>query len=655
MVTVDGDTLWVPGSQPPLGYTLPELSSPHNTHQTAMRVIDRVGLSPGIYLGSGALAFPAPTLLATTTHVTYALLVERSAADESKWRCQGQSQLSQQIPTSWRRCPNRPVVGAYTETDIEQYDLDGLRAWLEIRSSIWFRQAVEAAGLQATPPSVTPPPAPPPPSVTSPPSQTPPSRFPAPTGDQAAATAGILRGPEDLNAMYTTDLRALKNEGYLLRDIEKMVGKLPTFPSSEMKKGNEMEELEVLRTAVVKLTEHVYVKTALRTATCREEVLGRMILDMPTLLWMVMDKSLAKPQKLYLEELAPGGSEGEEWQRRFVSVNQFMGDLAFSCGISLDALKRLKTELLAAVQGTSETASAYYTRMSVGWETVNFVADVVEQCTKMSRLELLGTFWAGLTHSTLVGTRLQSLDLDTSYPETWEQKQKQLQRRDTSAILKVRDVATMIEEEKIKEEAALAALISRKMTQHVSAQSSPRIRPTGARPFASGQAPVWKPRPFTPRRPEIAAIKWKEEDDEDSQVALANTQPASKQVRFSPRPANTPSSFTPRERPCFACGKLDHMIADCKDEAAVAKWRADAPARLARRQARVAACVAVLGGEVDENVLDESEFEMLDEVSSLAAMEPEGFAHLCGLCDLGLPEGAFRDGGRSEDVPEARE
>ena len=112
---------------------------------------------------------------------------------------------------------------------------------------------------------------------------------------------------------------------------------------------------------------------------------------------------------------------------------------------------------------------------------------------------------------------------------------------------------------------------------------------------------------------------------------------------------------TPRERPCFACGKLDHMIADCKDEAAVAKWRADAPARLARRQARVAACVAVLGGEVDENVLDESEFEMLDEVSSLAAMEPEGFAHLCGLCDLGLPEGAFRDGGRSEDVPEARE
>ncbi|KAK3250202.1 hypothetical protein CYMTET_40407 [Cymbomonas tetramitiformis] len=616
-----------------------------------MRVIDRVGLSPGIYLGSGALAFPAPTLLATTTHVTYALLVERSAADESKWRCQGQSQL---IPTSWRRCPNRPVVGAYTETDIEQYDLDGLRAWLEIRSSIWFRQAVEAAGLQATPPSVTPPPAPPPPSVTSPPSQTPPSRFPAPTGDQAAATAGILRGPEDLNAMYTTDLRALKNEGYLLRDIEKMVAKLPTFPSNEMKKGNEMEELEVLRTAVVKLTEHVYVKTALRTATCREEVLGRMILDMPTLLWMMMDKSLAKPQKLYLEELAPGGSEGEEWQRRFVSVNQFMGDLAFSCGISLDALKRLKTELLAAVQGISETASAYYTRMSVGWETVNFVADVVEQCPKMSRLELLGTFWAGLTHSTLVGTQLQSLDLDTSYPEMWEQKQRQLLRRDTSAILKVRDVATMIEEEKIKEEAALAALISRKVTQHMSTQSSPRIRPTGARPFASGQAPVWKPRPFIPRRPEIAANKWKEEDDEDSQVALANTQPASKQVRFSPRPANTPSSFTPRERPCFACGKLDHMIADCKDEAAVAKWRADAPARLARRQARVAACVAVLGGEVEENVLDESEFEMLDEVSLLAAMEPEGFAHLCGLCDLVLPEGAFRDGGRSEDVPETR-
>ncbi|KAK3234971.1 hypothetical protein CYMTET_54802 [Cymbomonas tetramitiformis] len=198
-----------------------------------MRVIDKVGLSPGIYLGSGAQAFPAPTLLATTTHVTYALLVERSAADESKRRCEGQSQLSQQIPTSWRRCPNRAVVGAYTETDTEQYELDGLRAWLERFAPAY------GSGRQWK--------------------------------QQAAATAGILRGPEDLNAMYTTDIRALKNEGCLLRDIEKMVEKLPTFPSKEMKKGNEMEELEALSTAVVKLTEHVYVNTALRTATCREE------------------------------------------------------------------------------------------------------------------------------------------------------------------------------------------------------------------------------------------------------------------------------------------------------------------------------------------------------------------------------------------------
>ena len=45
-VTKEGDTLWIPGPQPPEGYTLPGLSSPHSTYQTATRVIDKMGLSP---------------------------------------------------------------------------------------------------------------------------------------------------------------------------------------------------------------------------------------------------------------------------------------------------------------------------------------------------------------------------------------------------------------------------------------------------------------------------------------------------------------------------------------------------------------------------------------------------------------------------------
>ena len=57
---------------------------------------------------------------------------------------------------------------------------------------------------------------------------------------------------------------------------------------------------------------------------------------------------------------------------------------------------------------------------------------------------------------------------------------------------------------------------------------------------------------------------------------------------------------------------------------------------------------------VGESSLDEAETEMLEEISMLAALEPEGFTHLCGLCGMEVPEEAFRDGG-SEEVPESRE
>ncbi|KAK3289171.1 hypothetical protein CYMTET_3387 [Cymbomonas tetramitiformis] len=42
------------------------------------------------------------------------------------------------------------------------------------------------------------------------------------------------------------------------RDIDKMVQKLPTFPSESMKKGNVMDELEALRTTIIRLKEHAY-------------------------------------------------------------------------------------------------------------------------------------------------------------------------------------------------------------------------------------------------------------------------------------------------------------------------------------------------------------------------------------------------------------
>ncbi|KAK3248573.1 hypothetical protein CYMTET_41967 [Cymbomonas tetramitiformis] len=379
--------------------------------------------------------------------------------------------------------------------------------------------------------------------------------------------------------MFTIDIRMLKQEGVLLNAIEKMVEKLPTFPSETMKKGGEMDELETLRTAITKLTEHAYVRTALRTPTCREEKLGRMVLDMPTLLWNIIDKSLAKSQRVYLEELAPGGSEGEAWQQRFTTVNQFMGDLALSVGISVDTLKRLKTELLVTEQRTAETAAAFYTRVSTRWETVNFVADVVEGCAGVSRRELLGIYWAGLTHSTLVGTRLLSLALDTSRPELWEQRQRGLGHKDTSAILQVREVATMIEEEKIKEEAGCDA--------------------TGG---------------------------------------------------GTSEPLDTPSTCV---------GGYNLEIIGWRGLTGGGGWYSASiqAARLARRQAQVAACVAVINGEVDEDSLDVEETEMLDEeVSTLAALDAEGYEHMCEMCGIEEQlesEEAFREWG-SEGIPETR-
>jgi len=220
--------------------------------------------------------------------------------------------------------------------------------------------------------------------------------------------------------------------------------------------------------------------------------------------------------------------------------------------------------------------------------------------------------------------------------------------KDTSAILKVRDVATMIEEEKIKEETMLATLVAQKVAQHLSAQSTPRFRPMGARPPAIGPASRW-----TPRKPALAAITWKPEE-EDAQAAVANAQPATKRVSFGPAAAQPQPRPVMRERPCFVCGKLDHLVANCKDEVALAKWRANALARLARRPQQVTACVAVACDEVDECNLDAEETEMLTEILALADVDEEGYSHLCALCGMEEQEEAFRDGG-SEDVPETRE
>ncbi|KAK3287511.1 hypothetical protein CYMTET_4985 [Cymbomonas tetramitiformis] len=158
---------------------------------------------------------------------------------------------------------------------------------------------------------------------------------------------------------------------------------------------------------------------------------GRDQRSISTLLWMIKTSKLAK-QKQYVEELAPGGSEGEAWKTRYATVPQFMGDLALSVDITTDALKRLKSELLSSRQRAEEKTGAFYTRVTTQTATVNFVAEVVRGCRKVTKLELLELFWGGLRHSIQVGSKLVDIRLDTSHPEQWEDEQRRLVRSDTS-------------------------------------------------------------------------------------------------------------------------------------------------------------------------------------------------------------------------------
>jgi len=115
--------------------------------------------------------------------------------------------------------------------------------------------------------------------------------------------------------MFTPDDRAyqtaIKNESSLLKDINRLVDDLPEFPSDNFTKGRAMDDLEEFSVAVTELFEHMTVIAALTTPSFRREARGRNQLSILTLLWIIKTSKLAKAQKLYLEELAPGGSEGE--------------------------------------------------------------------------------------------------------------------------------------------------------------------------------------------------------------------------------------------------------------------------------------------------------------------------------------------------------
>jgi len=621
----------VPPGESATTATLPEITSLHYGLSAALKICDNLGLSPARYIlsGAGSTSFPEIRPLHTTEASTYALLVDRLVADESI-----RSTRRPRIPSQWYQCPRRPVVDAFTESEAETYELDGLQAWVEVCAAPWYLAASFGS-----------------PSTTSqPPLQTNPSTFPAPShrlsADATAFTptvthtalagppAGVARAPEDPMAMFTPDDRsyqtAIKNESSLLKDVNKLVDDLPEFPSDHFTKGRAMDDLEEFSVAVNALLEHMTVIAALTTPSFRREAQGRNQLSVSTLLWMIKTSKLAKAQKLYVEEMAPGGSEGEAWKVRYAAVPRFMGDLALSVDITTDALKRLKSELLSTRQRAEEKTGAFYTRITTRTATVNFVADVVRGCGKVTKLELLELFWGGLRHSVQVGSKLADLGLDTSHPEQWEEEQRRLGRFDTSAILKVRSVATEIETAKVMEDVVLHDTIARKVALemgHRQRQVPPRSAPAGRS--------RWTPR----MRPALAALTW-EPGTAGGDSATAAPVTASTTATQGSRPAPAV-----KERPCFACGSLEHLVANCTDEKKLAIWKANAPARLARRPGQVAACVEVIEERVEEDSLNPEELETMEEILALADADENLYGDLCAMCDITNSEDpAFRSG-----------
>ncbi|KAK3287776.1 hypothetical protein CYMTET_4730 [Cymbomonas tetramitiformis] len=480
----------------------------------ALKICDNLGLSPARYILSGAgssTSFPEIRPLHTTEASTYALLVDRLVAEESI-----RGTRRSRIPSQWYQCPRRPVVDAFTESKAETYELDGLQAWVEVCAGcsmvlgciVWVAfydvPTPVADWLLHLPGSFT--------------STLSRCRDLHPDGDSYGSGGTTCRGctssgrpdgdvhPDDRS--YQT---AIKNESSLLKDIYKLVDDLPEFPGDHYTKGRAMDDLEEFSVAVNALLEHMTVIAALTTPSFRREAQGRNQLSVSTLLWMIKTAKLAKAQKLYVEEMAPGGSEGEAWKARYAAVPRFMGDLALSVVIATDALKRLKSELLSTRQRSEEKTGAFYTRITTRTATVNFVTYVQ------------------------VGSKLADLGLDTSHPEQWEDEQRRLGRSDTSAILKVRSVATEIETAKVMEDAVLHDTIARK-------------------------------------------------------VAL---------------------EMGHRQR-------LEHLVANCTDEKKLAIWKANAPARLARRPGQVAACVEVIEERVEEDSLNPEELETMEEILALA-------------------------------------
>ncbi|KAK3250903.1 hypothetical protein CYMTET_39737 [Cymbomonas tetramitiformis] len=126
----------------------------------------------------------------------------------------------------------------------------------------------------------------------------------------------------------------------------------------------------------------------------------------------------------------------------------------------------------------------------------------------------MGLYLDGLKHRTRILRKLESHGMDTAQPHLWEQAQRGRNSTETSAILKIRQVATDLQVDKVKEDAALTEVVARQVAQEMAQRGRPSLTP---------RSTVNPPRPFSfvRRRPIVAAIQEPYGGD-SGQVALVN-------------------------------------------------------------------------------------------------------------------------------------
>ncbi|KAK3241957.1 hypothetical protein CYMTET_48317 [Cymbomonas tetramitiformis] len=647
-ITHDGGSLWVHQSAGVRGAAT--VSLPRDERRRAgvqgdtilFTIMHLLGAPLTAYARMGGRLHHTPLLLTNPRVETWVLMVDREVMDMAM----GDPAAANVRSTSMGQPVWEWIPATARESEMQNFDQDGLAAWSEVSNSDWYRSMSVVAAQPPTPmpfhtplplpaPSSTPapPPNPGPPAPALPPTSTavptnpapalppahapgpPPSaRFPHsvaanPVHSAAAANPvlspsatpfvpGIIRLPQGTNLRATSDEVRLKHKTKEM--VLKLIRGVTRFPrsASDTKSADKdglLAQLEHYSNMVRKIFQEAIVIEALTTPSCTPSVSAYQA-SVSSLLWSFKEHTLQDQQKKFLERAAGTFGSDQAWHRRYVELDVFFSDLAV-CSLTQAYLENAHGEAIALKQATSETAAEYFSRLDTRMASVNFLAGRVPNCVEMSNLSMLSTYRRGLKYAPKVMRRLRVIHLDVSKPEEWERKAVTDDIPGThNVLLKIREVAEEVESD-IDTEAA---------------QRRSQDRPPRTVSFAnpSPRTPFFRRTPSS-NRPALAML-----ENGPTTTAAAAVTPL-------PPPPGLSRPDAPKVRRCFACGSAEHIVRNCTDETKLKEWRANAPARLANSPGFVAAVVWAIEQQEDISSVDGVPEEFSEEVLALATCEDE--------------------------------